>query len=130
MSLVALAGLLALYLFIDPVSEAAWRAVRWLRPRPALGRSDWGGASCVPRSLEPTVTFKEFIARQTIPYDAQDDFLRLAKADPDLPTIGTWGELSAYLERRRSFDAVVAGRAVWEAYERTRSEAERAARWA
>ncbi len=131
MSLVALVALLALYLFIDPVSEAAWRAGRRLgRISATQGcRSDRGDASCFLRRLEATVTFKEFMAWQTVPYDAQDDFLRLAKADPDLPMIRTWGDLSAYLERRRGFDAVVAGRAAWEAYERTRSEAERAAHW-
>jgi hypothetical protein len=132
MSLVALAALLALYLFIDPVSEAAWRAGRRLGRIPATQgcRSDRGDASCFLRRLEATVTFKQFMAWQAVGQDARDDFLWLAKADPDLPIIRSWGELSEYLERRHGFDAVVAGRAVWEAYERTRSEAERAAHWA
>jgi hypothetical protein len=74
------------------------------------------------------VTFNEFLKAQRAGYDASGDFLRLAKADPALPEITTWAELSAYIEQRRGFDAVAAGRAVWDAYEIKQREAARNAK--
>jgi hypothetical protein len=78
--------------------------------------------------MEVLVAFKEFISRQTVRSDAQGDFLRLAKADPMLPDFTAWADLSAYIERRRGFDAVAAGRVVWEAYEAKLREAARHAK--
>ena len=74
------------------------------------------------------MTFKDYLAGLKAGHDRKGDFVRLAKGDPALPEFTTWGELSAYIQQRRGFDAVEAGQAVWEDYEAKKRENARSAK--
>jgi hypothetical protein len=78
--------------------------------------------------VDAKVTFKQYLAVRKAGLDAQGAFVRLALSDPAMPDITAWTELSAYIERRRGFQAVQAGRLVWAEYEAKQREMARRAK--
>ncbi len=63
------------------------------------------------------MTFKDYLGLRRAGFDAEGDFMRLAKADPDLPEVTSWTELHAYMEARGTPALVLAaGPDVWADY--------------
>ena len=63
------------------------------------------------------MTFKEYINKRPPTYDEQGDFVRLAKANGDLPDVTSWKELKAHMEQSGAPSHVIAaGELVWSKY--------------
>jgi hypothetical protein len=60
------------------------------------------------------MTFKEYIDKRPERYDEHGDFIRLAKANSDLPDVSSWGELKSHMARSGAPSHVVdAGERIW-----------------
>jgi hypothetical protein len=63
------------------------------------------------------MTFKEYIEKRPPKYDAQGDFVRMAKSNGDLPDVTSWRELKSHMEKSGTPSQVLeAGEAVWSKY--------------
>ena len=63
------------------------------------------------------MTFKEYIEKRPPKYDAQGDFVRMAKSNGDLPDVTSWRELKSHMERSGAPSHVIAaGELVWSKY--------------
>jgi hypothetical protein len=72
------------------------------------------------------MTFKEYINKRPERADVQGDFMRLAKANSDLPEVTSWGELKAHMARSGApLHVVDAGERVWSNYLTSLKDAER-----
>lgn len=62
--------------------------------------------------------FKEYLTRLRPTHDAQGDFVRLAKADQELPDVKSWAELEAHLvSRKATYLMLDSAREVWSKYQ-------------
>ncbi len=63
------------------------------------------------------MTFKEYIRKRPPKYDVQGDFVRMAKANSELPDVTSWRELKAHMEKSGTPSHVIeAGELVWSKY--------------
>ena len=70
--------------------------------------------------------FKEYLATLRSTYDAQGDFVRLARVDADMPDVTAWSELETHLiSRNASYAMQEAARNVWDNYERALKKAQK-----
>jgi len=77
--------------------------------------------------LEATMTFKEYLDQRKAGYDPEGDFVRVARADPQLRDASSWAELKSCLQARQvSFHVMDAGQLAWRNYQKTLSTANKA----
>ncbi len=63
--------------------------------------------------------FTEYLAHLKPTHDAQGDFVRLARADHEMPAVESWAELEAHLVRSKATYAMLdTAKEVWSKYQK------------
>ncbi len=62
------------------------------------------------------MTFKEYLQKRRITYDASGDFVFEALKDSKLAEARSWPELEALVSQYRGFSDVEAAKSIWQAY--------------
>lgn len=70
------------------------------------------------------MTFSEYLASCPARYDAEGDFVRLARGDSAMPDTDSWDVVKAHLEAKGIWPAQIdTGRQIWTAYQKALAKA-------